>query len=138
MDAAGELGRNPASTHQIQPENGDEQADVGRELPNPSCETKFSGANGDMELFIFPVQLTTSRIRNLWDVFVCRVRNRTTTGVQTNRFYFFVVIRPCFFEYWVDHLKLASQTNTHPKSDASIHHPPYFYFYPLRYDVKFA
>ena len=28
-------------------------------LPNPSRETKFSGANADMEIFIFPVQLTT-------------------------------------------------------------------------------
>ena len=26
-------------------------------LPNPSRETKFSGANGDREQFIFPVQL---------------------------------------------------------------------------------
>ena len=26
-------------------------------LPSPSRETKFSGANGDKELFIFPVQL---------------------------------------------------------------------------------
>ena len=26
-------------------------------LPNPSRETKFSGANGDKEKFIFPVQL---------------------------------------------------------------------------------
>ena len=26
-------------------------------LPNPSRETKFSGANGDREYFIFPVQL---------------------------------------------------------------------------------
>ena len=34
-------------------------------LPNPSRETKFSGANGDSEMFIFPVQLTTSRIGNL-------------------------------------------------------------------------
>ena len=34
-------------------------------LPNPSRETKFSGANGDREIFIFPVQLTTSRIGNL-------------------------------------------------------------------------
>ena len=31
-------------------------------LPNPSRETKFSGANVDREIFIFPVQLTTSRI----------------------------------------------------------------------------
>ena len=28
-------------------------------------ETKFSGANGDGEKFVFPVQLTTSRIGNL-------------------------------------------------------------------------
>ena len=34
-------------------------------LPNPSRETKFSGANGDRKIFIFPVQLTTSRIGNL-------------------------------------------------------------------------
>ena len=34
-------------------------------LPNPSYETKFSGTNGDREVFIFPVQLTTSRIGNL-------------------------------------------------------------------------
>ena len=33
-------------------------------LPNPSHETKFSGANGDREMFVCPVQLTTSRIGN--------------------------------------------------------------------------
>ena len=32
---------------------------------NPSYETRFSGANGDREIYIFPVQLTTSRIGNL-------------------------------------------------------------------------
>ena len=31
MDAAAELGRNPVSKHQIQPEDGDEQADAGRD-----------------------------------------------------------------------------------------------------------
>ena len=66
MDAAAEIGRNPVSKHQIQPECGDEQADAGRDCrTNPSCETNFSGANGDTEIFIFPVQLTTSRIGNL-------------------------------------------------------------------------
>ena len=30
MDAAAELGRNPVSKHQIQPEVRDEQADAGR------------------------------------------------------------------------------------------------------------
>ena len=40
---------------------------LGRETgrPNPSCETKFSGANGHREILIFPVQLTTTRIGNL-------------------------------------------------------------------------
>ena len=31
MDAPAELGRNPVSEHQIQPEYGDEQADAGRD-----------------------------------------------------------------------------------------------------------
>ena len=55
MDAAAEIGSNPESKHQIRPKYRDEQAD----------ENKFSGANGDKELFIFPVQLTTRRIGNL-------------------------------------------------------------------------
>ena len=37
----------------------------GTERPNPSCETKFSGANGDREVLFFLVQLTTSSIGNL-------------------------------------------------------------------------
>ena len=64
MDAAAEIGRKTASKHQVQPEYGDEQADAGR-VPNPFHEAKFSGAYGDREIFIFPVQLTTSRIDNL-------------------------------------------------------------------------
>ena len=47
MDAAAELGRNPVSKHQIQPEYGDEQANAGREGLNPSRETKFSDTHGD-------------------------------------------------------------------------------------------
>ena len=34
-------------------------------LHKPVSETKFSGTYGDREMFIFPVQLTTSRIGNL-------------------------------------------------------------------------
>ena len=37
MDAAAELGRNPVSKHQIQPEYGDEQADAGRD-----CRTRHA------------------------------------------------------------------------------------------------
>ena len=53
MDAAAKLGRNPVSKHRIQPEYGDEQAGVGRGLPNPSRETKLSGAYADREIFTF-------------------------------------------------------------------------------------
>ena len=50
-DVATELGRNPVSKHQIQPEYGDEQADTGRDCrtrlarPNPQART-----NADREI----------------------------------------------------------------------------------------
>ena len=50
---------NPTRKHRIQPEQAD-----GMGRPNPSRETTFSGANGDREIFIFPVKRTTSRICN--------------------------------------------------------------------------
>ena len=66
MDAAAEIGRNPVSKHQIQSHNGDEQADAGRD-----CRTRLAEPNvqarkgtGKHEIFIFPVQLTTSSIDN--------------------------------------------------------------------------
>ena len=34
-------------------------------LPNPSRTTKFSGADADRAIFIFPFQLTTCRIGSL-------------------------------------------------------------------------
>ena len=40
MDAAAELGRNPVSKHQIQPEYGTEQADAGRD-----CRTHLARSN---------------------------------------------------------------------------------------------
>ena len=42
MDAAAELGRNPVSKHQIQPEYGDEQADAGRDCRNVSRDQILS------------------------------------------------------------------------------------------------
>ena len=54
MDAAAELGRNPVSTHQIQPEYGDEQADAGTGLPNLCRETKFPGTNANRDFFFLP------------------------------------------------------------------------------------
>ena len=66
MDAAAELGRNPVSKHQIQPEYGDEQADAGRDcrtrLARPNSQAR---TNADRGILIFPVQLTTSRIGHL-------------------------------------------------------------------------
>ena len=65
MDAAAELGRNPVSKHQIQPEYGDEQADAGRDcrtrLARPNSQAR---TNADREIFIFPVQLTTCKTDN--------------------------------------------------------------------------
>ena len=40
MDAAAELGRNPGSKHQIQPEYDDEQADAGQ-----YCQTRLARPN---------------------------------------------------------------------------------------------
>ena len=63
MDAAAEIGRDPVSKHQIHPEYGDEQADAERD-----GRTRLARPNspyGDKGIFIFPVQLTTSRIGNL-------------------------------------------------------------------------
>ena len=42
MDAVAEIGRNPASKHQIQPESGDEQADAGRD-----CRTRLVRLNSE-------------------------------------------------------------------------------------------
>ena len=56
-----ELGRNPVSKHQIQLEDGDEQADAGRDC-RTRLGTKFSGANRKKNNF--PGQLATSRIGN--------------------------------------------------------------------------
>ena len=60
MHAAAELGRNPVSKHQIQPEYGDEQADATR-LARPNSQTRTE--TGEYSFFL--VQLTTSRIGNL-------------------------------------------------------------------------
>ena len=52
MDATAELGRNPVTKYQIQPE----YRDAGRRgtgLLNPSRETRFSGANGDRKISFF-------------------------------------------------------------------------------------
>ena len=57
MDIAAELGRNPVSKHEIQPEYGDEQADAGRD-----CRTRLARPNSQARTGL---QLTTIRIGNL-------------------------------------------------------------------------
>ena len=68
MDAAAELGRNPENNQRT--DIFSLSMEISRltqdgTLPNLSREIKFSGANADRETFIFPVQLTMSRIGNL-------------------------------------------------------------------------
>ena len=41
LDAAAEIGTNPVSKHQIQPEYGDEQADAGRDCRNRLARPDF-------------------------------------------------------------------------------------------------
>ena len=63
MDAAAEIRGNPVSTHQIQHEHGDGQADAGRD-----CRTHFARPNSHGERgqgkTNFPCSLTTIRIGN--------------------------------------------------------------------------
>ena len=54
MDVAAELGRNPVSKHQVQPEYEDEQADAGRDCRTRLARPNLLGANGDREISIFP------------------------------------------------------------------------------------
>ena len=56
-------------------------------LPNPSRETKFSGVNGDRKIFIFPVQLTTSRRRQPYAVESCACSMCDHTYIHTYREY---------------------------------------------------
>ena len=65
MDAAAEIGGNPVSKHQIQPEYGDEQAGAGRD-----CRTRLARPNSQArtrtgKYSFFPVQLTPCRFGNL-------------------------------------------------------------------------
>ena len=66
MDAAAELGRNPVSKHQIQPEYGDDMSRLTRDgTAEPvSRDQILRHARGQGNI-IFPVQLTTSRIGRL-------------------------------------------------------------------------
>ena len=58
MDAAAELGRNPVSKHQIQPEYGDEQADAGRDgwtrLARPNSQARTRTGEYSFSLFSWP------------------------------------------------------------------------------------
>ena len=97
MDAAAELGRNPVSKHQIQPEYGDEQADAGRD-----CRTRLARPNSQArtrtgKYIFFPVQLTTCRAGNLTclihTLFICvtiHTYTHTTQHVSSYQFLLFI------------------------------------------------
>ena len=55
MNAAAEIGRNPVSKHQIQPECGDEQAGAGRDcrtrLARPNCQARTGTGKYSFSLF---------------------------------------------------------------------------------------
>ena len=55
MDAAAEIGRNPVSKHQFQLENGEEQADVGRDcrthLARPISQARTGTGKYSFSLF---------------------------------------------------------------------------------------
>ena len=55
VDAAAELGRNPASEHQIQPEFGDEEADAGRDCrthpARPNSQARTGTGKNSLSLF---------------------------------------------------------------------------------------
>ena len=67
MDAAAEIGRNLVGKHhRIHPEYGDEQAEAGRDCRTRLAEPNSQARTGaDREIFIFPVELTTSRVGNI-------------------------------------------------------------------------
>ena len=74
MDAAAELGRNPVSKHQIQPEYGDEQADAGRDgwthLARPNSQARTGtgeyyfpcSADHEQDWQPYPVDLYSANI----------------------------------------------------------------------------
>ena len=65
MNASAELGRNPMSMHQIQPEHEDEQVGAGRDCRIRLAETNFRCEREQGQNHFCPVQLTPSRIDNL-------------------------------------------------------------------------
>ena len=64
-----------------------------RGRPNQSRETHFSGANGDRDIFIFPVQLTTSKIGNFTRLI------HTLLSVLTIHTYYGIYIQPIAVDF---------------------------------------
>ena len=64
MDTTAEIGRNPVSKHQIQPEYRDERADAGRGDRTHLARPNSQARTGTEKYSSFSVQLTTSRIDN--------------------------------------------------------------------------
>ena len=54
VDAAAELGRNPARKHQIQPEHGDEQDNAGLDCRTRLARPNSQASEGGQGNIIFP------------------------------------------------------------------------------------
>ena len=86
MDAAAGIERIPVRKHHIpQPKYGEWAGSCGTGRPNLSSETKFSGTNGNTEMFVFPVKLTTSRIDILTRLIITRLYVMTINGKSLDR-----------------------------------------------------
>ena len=86
MDAAAKIGRNPVSKHHIQPEDGDEHADAGRD-----CRTRLARPMSQARMetgkySFFPVQLTMSRVGDLTRLIHILAVCDDGTHIHTTRF----------------------------------------------------
>ena len=97
-------------------------------LPNPSSETRFSGANGDREILIFPVQLTPSRIGNLTRLILLLLYVMT---IHTYKYMGLCIMLPlelhrAFYTFWSHSLGDPENIFQHflfPPGDLIIHCP---------------
>ena len=89
MDAAAEIGRNPVSkrTRFSLSMHVDWAGWRGTGRSNLSRETKISGANGDREIAIFPIQLTTSKKRRIGNLTGRFIHTLSTCPLYTNSGY---------------------------------------------------
>ena len=93
MDAAVELGRNPVSKHQIQPEYGDEQADAGRD-----CRTRIARPNSQARTRTGKCYFLLGRISYEGYLAIWYILNRGIIIMELLSFYTGFVTPPIHFD----------------------------------------